>query len=101
MPSRESFDIGDELTGVSPAQIPTEALDLFGATIGILREHRLRAFLPQVLDLVLLLGFWFAGGFAWLDAWTRSFGFGPIATGLVITGVSDTTCFAASGRSRR
>ncbi len=41
------------------------------------------SFWPQALDLVLLLGFWFAGGFAWLDGWTRGFGFGPIATGLL------------------
>ncbi len=44
------------------------------------------AFLPQALDLVLLLGFWFAGGFAWLDGWTRGLGFGPIPTGLVFIG---------------
>jgi len=41
------------------------------------------SFWPQALDLVVLLGFWFAGGFAWLDGWTRAFGFGPIVTGLL------------------
>jgi STE24 endopeptidase len=45
------------------------------------------AFLPQALDLVLLLGFWLAGGFAWLDRWTRGLELGPVATGLVFMGV--------------
>ncbi|NOT30607.1 MAG: M48 family metallopeptidase [Planctomycetes bacterium] len=44
------------------------------------------SFLPQALDLALLLGFWFAGGFAWLDGWARGLGLGPIATGLVFIG---------------
>jgi STE24 endopeptidase len=44
------------------------------------------SFWPQALDLVLLLGFWFAGGFAWLDEWTRGLGFGPVATGLAFIG---------------
>ncbi|MEQ1894928.1 MAG: M48 family metallopeptidase, partial [Planctomycetota bacterium] len=41
------------------------------------------SFWPQALDLVLLLGFWFAGGFAWLDRWTRGLGYGELVTGLV------------------
>jgi STE24 endopeptidase len=45
------------------------------------------AFLPQALDLALLLGFWFAGGFAWLDGRVRALGLGPIPTGLAFIGV--------------
>ncbi|HEX6884225.1 MAG TPA: M48 family metallopeptidase [Planctomycetota bacterium] len=45
------------------------------------------SFVPQAVDLVLLLGFWFLGGFAWLDGWTRGLGGGPIGTGLVFIGV--------------
>jgi STE24 endopeptidase len=44
------------------------------------------SFWPQAFDLALLLGFWFSGGFAWLDGWTRGLGFGPIVTGLVFVG---------------
>lgn len=36
--------------------------------------------------LVLLLVFWFAGGFNWLDGIVRSFGFGEIVTGLLFIG---------------
>ena len=39
------------------------------------------------LDLAALLVFWFAGGFAILDEWVRSFGWGPVGSGLVFMGV--------------
>jgi STE24 endopeptidase len=44
------------------------------------------SFWPQALDLALLLAFWFAHGFVWLDGWTRALGLGPIATGLAFIG---------------
>jgi STE24 endopeptidase len=37
--------------------------------------------------LLALLIFWFCGGFAFFDSWTRSFGWGPLGTGLVYIGV--------------
>ena len=39
------------------------------------------------VDLLVLLTFWFGGGFAWVDAWIRSFGWGPLGTGLAYIGV--------------
>jgi STE24 endopeptidase len=42
---------------------------------------------PGAANLVLLLGFWFVGGFAYLDGWVRGFGLGPIWTGLIFIGV--------------
>jgi STE24 endopeptidase len=39
------------------------------------------------VDLLALLGFWFAGGFARVDGWTRAFGWGPLATGLAFIGL--------------
>lgn len=44
------------------------------------------SFWPQALDLALLLGFWFAGGFAWLDRATRALGYGELVTGLLFIG---------------
>lgn len=44
------------------------------------------SFWPQAVDLVLLLGFWFAGGFAWLDRATRALGYGELVTGLLFIG---------------
>lgn len=41
---------------------------------------------PATFDLVLLLVFWFAGGFGWLDTTVRGFGHGPIVTGLLFVG---------------
>lgn len=43
-------------------------------------------FITGAFDLVLLLGFWFAGGFNWLDQWARSFDLGTIWTGLIFIG---------------
>src|SRR5262245_22867102 len=44
------------------------------------------SFWPQAFDFALLLAFWFLGGFAWLDRWTRTLGLGPIPTGLAFIG---------------
>ncbi len=44
-------------------------------------------FLTGTFDLILLLVFWFAGGFNWLDQWARGFEFGVIVTGLIFIGV--------------
>src|SRR6185295_13292638 len=39
-----------------------------------------------VVNLTVLLAFWFAGGFAWLDGSLRGLGLGPIGTGLLFIG---------------
>jgi len=44
-------------------------------------------FITGTFNLLLLLGFWFSGGFNWLDQWARSFEFGVIGTGLIFIGV--------------
>ena len=41
----------------------------------------------RAFDLSVLLLFWFAGGFAFADQLTRSFEFGPVATGLFFVGL--------------
>lgn len=43
-------------------------------------------FITGTFDLMLLLVFWFAGGFNWLDQWARAFDFGVIGTGLIFIG---------------
>ena len=44
-------------------------------------------FITGTFNLLLLLAFWFAGGFNWLDQWARGFNFGTIETGLIFIGV--------------
>jgi STE24 endopeptidase len=44
-------------------------------------------FITGSFDLLLLLAFWFAGGFNILDQWARGFDFGVIGTGLIFIGV--------------
>lgn len=50
------------------------------------RERTRFGFITGTFDLVLLLGFWFAGGFNWLDQWARAFEYGPVLTGLIFIG---------------
>ena len=42
--------------------------------------------LRGAFDLAVVLAFWFAGGFAWLDAAACGLGHGPVATGLLYVG---------------
>lgn len=44
-------------------------------------------FITGGFDLLLLLGFWFSGGFNWLDLWVRSWEFGDLLTGLLYIGI--------------
>ncbi len=39
------------------------------------------------LSLGMLIGFWFCGGFQWLDEWSRSFGLHAVQTGVVVIAV--------------
>ncbi|MFB6099374.1 MAG: M48 family metallopeptidase, partial [Salinibacter sp.] len=41
----------------------------------------------STFGLAVLLSFWFAGGFEWLDTVVRGWGFGPIVTGLCYVGL--------------
>src|SRR5688572_16670763 len=61
--------------------------DRYARSQAYTRARTLFSFWPQAFDLVLLFGFWFAGGFAWLDGWTRALGQGPLVTGLVFIGM--------------
>lgn len=38
----------------------------------------------RTAGLVVLLGFWWAGGFGWLDAWARGFGWDATRTGVLV-----------------
>ncbi|MBW2592434.1 MAG: M48 family peptidase, partial [Deltaproteobacteria bacterium] len=44
-------------------------------------------FITEAFNLLILLLFWFSGGFALLDQWVRSFGWGPVPSGLLYMGV--------------
>ncbi|MCG3112087.1 MAG: M48 family metallopeptidase [Candidatus Manganitrophus sp. SB1] len=43
--------------------------------------------LTATVGLIALLAFWFSGGFNLIDLWVRSWGFGPIVTGLAYIGI--------------
>ncbi|MGM0737664.1 MAG: M48 family metallopeptidase [Bacteroidota bacterium] len=43
--------------------------------------------LTSTVSLLILLAFWFAGGFNWVDQFVREFGYGTIVTGLLFVGI--------------
>lgn len=45
------------------------------------------AWTETVFDLCVILVFWFGKGFPLVDNWARSFGYGPVVTGLIFMGV--------------
>jgi STE24 endopeptidase len=51
------------------------------------RESTQFSLVTSTFGLVLLLVFWFMGGFNWLDLVVRSWGFGNIVNGLLYTGI--------------
>ena len=69
-------------------ELPEEFRDVYDAEKYRRSQEYTRArtrfgFVPSTLDLVLVLVFWFAGGFRWLDDFVRGFGYGPIVTGIL------------------
>jgi len=44
-------------------------------------------FVTGTFDLALVLGFWFSGGFNWLDQIVRAWGYGELVTGLIYIGI--------------
>ena len=55
-----------------------------------LKANTRLGWVTETVHLVVLLAFWFGGGFARLDAWVRSFGWGTISTGITFV-----ACLAA------
>ncbi|HWR00725.1 MAG TPA: M48 family metallopeptidase [Chlorobaculum sp.] len=51
-----------------------------------LKANTLFSLADSSVDLILLLVFWFAGGFNSLDLFVRGWGYGPVATGVLFTG---------------
>lgn len=43
--------------------------------------------LTSTFSIIILLAFWFAGGFNWVDVFVRDFGYGTIVTGLMFVGI--------------
>ena len=42
------------------------------------------ALVEETVSLLAFLAFWFAGGFAWLEAWSGGWGLGPVVTGVLV-----------------
>jgi STE24 endopeptidase len=75
-----------------PATVPDEFTDTFDEdeyekALDYNRTRTRFGLVSSAFGLVLLLGFWFLGGFEWLDTIVRGWGFGPILTGLLYIGL--------------
>ena len=75
-----------------PDTVPDEFADTFDEeeydkALDYNRTKTRFGLVSSAFALVLLLGFWFAGGFEWLDTIVRGWGFGPIVTGLFYIGL--------------
>ena len=69
-------------------EVPAEFADLYDPAAYRRSQAYTRArvrfgIVTSTFDLVVLLVFWLAGGFRWLDDMVRGLGWGPVATGLV------------------
>jgi len=69
-------------------ELPQEFSDVFDAdkykkSQNYTRTNTRFGFISGIFDLIVLLLFWFSGGFNWLDQLVRSFGFGAIITGIL------------------
>jgi len=69
-------------------KVPAEFADLYDAQTYRRSQEYTRArtrlgIVSSLFDLAVLLAFWFAGGFGWLDGVVRDWGLGPIWGGLV------------------
>ncbi len=62
------------------------APDKYRQSQAYLRTNTRFGLIVAAVDLLLLVVFWFAGGFAGVDKWTRALGWGPVATGLLFIG---------------
>lgn len=81
--------IADVLNLRSMADRPPEGFgdvydpDRYRKSQNYLRVNTRFGWITESVDLAVILVFWFAGGFPALDGWARSFGYGPVITGLI------------------
>ena len=73
-------------------QVPAPFQDIFDAERYAKAQDYLKVntrfgWVSTVCNTLVMLVFWFGGGFALLDNWTRSLGRGPVVTGLIYIGM--------------
>ncbi len=78
--------------GALDRELPAELADVYDAESYRRSQDYTRVatrlgFVTSTFDLLVLLVFWFAGGFNRLDLWLRGFELGPLATGLLFIGL--------------
>lgn len=72
-------------------ELPAEFADVYdeekyAKSQNYTKENTGFGMITSSVDLILLLGFWFSGGFNWLDQLIRSFGYGSLVNGILFIG---------------
>jgi len=62
-------------------------IDQYRKSQAYLRENTRFDWMVGTFNTAVILAFWFLKGFPYLDRWVRSFGWGPIRSGLLYMGV--------------
>lgn len=63
------------------------APDQYNKSQNYLRVNTRFGWVASAFDLIVLLLFWFGGGFSWLDNWVRGLGVSAVPSGLIYIGV--------------
>jgi len=77
---KPATDLPPELSDVADAET-------FGKSQEYTKERSKFGLIRGTFSVIVLIIFWFAGGFNWLDQWVRSFGWSTIPTGLIYIGI--------------
>ncbi len=73
-------------------KLPAEFTDVYDAekyekSQNYTRVNEKYGIFESIFSLMLMLGFWFSGGFGWLDNLVRGFGYSEVVTGLIFMGL--------------
>lgn len=72
------------LSPVPPTELSDQVdADEYERSQDYTRERSSFGIISESLSLVVLIAFWWLGGFHWLDHWVRDFGYGPVVSGLI------------------
>jgi STE24 endopeptidase len=83
----EWWSIRKPVTNLPPELSDVADPETFGKSQEYTKERSKFGLIRGTFSVIILIIFWFAGGFNWLDQWVRSYGWSTIPTGLVYIGI--------------
>lgn len=83
----EWWSIRKPVTNLPPELSDVADPETFSKSQEYTKERSKFGLIRGTFSVIVLIIFWFAGGFNWLDQWVRSYGWSTIPTGLVYIGI--------------